>query len=94
MHPLDETNAKMQAEKAYYANQAQTCAAPAEPYGVAQGLCGTAAGRAYSLRDEASKNLRFHTEAAQKSAGAIQFFDAHPEFEEFIRLVRLGAIQF
>ena len=25
---------------------------------------------------------------------AIQFFDAHPEFEEFIRLVRSGAIQF
>ena len=93
---FDEMNAKMYTEKAYYNQTAQeaTCAAPAEQNPMSSGLCGTPAGRAYSPRDEASKNLRYHTDAAQKSAVAIQFFDAHPEFEEFIRLVRSGAIQF
>lgn len=47
-----------------------------------------------TLRESAEKSVEYHREQADKSAMALAFFRAHPEFDEFVRLVRLGSIQF
>ena len=91
----DDVNAKMQAEKAYYANnlnQAQT-PAPSSYYG---DTCGVQAGipRHWSMRDEAEKQVGYHREQADKHDRAAAFFRENPAFDEFIQLVRSGAIQF
>jgi hypothetical protein len=48
----------------------------------------------YSLQEEAAKRARHHLEEAGKAQSATMFFSQNPAFEEFIRLVRQGAIQF
>lgn len=81
----DDQSAKMNAEKAYYGDicgATQTNTAQA---------CGT---REWNLRDEAGKQAQFHQEQANKAMMAASFLSAHPEFDEFIRLVRSGALQF
>jgi len=50
--------------------------------------------RPYSLRDEAARRAENHYQEANKAQSAALFFSQHPEFEDFIRLVRQGAIQF
>ena len=92
----DEVNAKMKAEKSYYSNlQQQATCAPAEPYPDTQ--CGTVAvGKAvnpYSLQEEASRRAQNHYEQAGKAQSAAVFFANNPAFEDFIRLIRSGAIQ-
>jgi hypothetical protein len=47
-----------------------------------------------SLRDEAQKRSIQHREIADKAQAAAIFLHQHPEFDEFVRLVRRGAIQF
>lgn len=80
----DEINAKMQAQS--FSNQAQ-CAAPQN-----MGTC--AAGRApYTLCEEAAKSEQHHYEEAAKAGSAARFLSAHPEFDEFVRLVRSGSIR-
>ena len=89
----DQEYAKMQAEKQYLNN-----ASPTQPHPVDQ--CGQAAmGQTpsrpgYSLRDEAQKRAMHHHEQADKAQQSAVFLSQHPEFEEFIRLVRSGALQF
>lgn len=64
----------------------------AEPMGTA---CGQAVGRIpFTLSEEAQRNEQFHYDQAAKAGSAARFLSAHPEFDEFIRLVRAGAIQF
>jgi hypothetical protein len=50
--------------------------------------------RPYTLREEAGKSAEHHRAESQKHSAAYDFLSAHPEFDEFIRLVRSGAIQF
>jgi hypothetical protein len=46
-----------------------------------------------SLREEAEKNVGYHREQAEKHDQAAAFFRENPAFDEFIRLIRSGAIQ-
>jgi hypothetical protein len=84
----------MEADKNYYGEKASP---PAEPYPDST-MCGQAvAGKAtnpYSLQEEASRRAKNHYEQASKAQSAAVFFANNPSFEDFIRLVRSGAIQF
>jgi hypothetical protein len=46
-----------------------------------------------SLKDEAAKSAQFHSDEAIKAAKAHSFLATHPEFDEFIQLIRAGAIR-
>ena len=48
--------------------------------------------RRSSLREEAEKQVEYHAECASKADRAASFFREHPEFDEFIQLVRSGVI--
>ena len=45
-----------------------------------------------SLREEAEKQVGYHREQADKQDRAAAFFREHPEFDEFIQLIRSGVI--
>lgn len=85
---LNETYAEMQAEKAYYANHAQCAPAPSGLYG---DTCGKS--EPFTLRGEAEQKVGFHRDQAEKADQAAAFFRENPAFDEFIRLIRSGAIQ-
>ena len=93
MYPEDAVNAKLQAEKAYYGEKASP---PSDPY--PQDVCQKASTPSrlgdYSLRDAAAKLAHHHHEEASKAQSAALFFSQNPAFEDFIRLIRQGAIQF
>lgn len=55
------------------------------------GLAG--APRSYTLADEAAKRVASHADFHNKAAAAYEFLTKHPEFDEFVRLVRAGSIQ-
>jgi hypothetical protein len=84
-NPEDLINAATYAEKMKFA-QAQ------------QAQCGQAIGgvtQAWhrpSLREEAEKSVGYHREQADKQDRAAAFFREHPEFDEFIQLIRSGTI--
>ena len=46
-----------------------------------------------TLRDQAKELHNFHTRQAIKCAQTAQFLSENPAFDEFIRLIRSGAIQ-
>lgn len=92
----NEMNTK-QTEKAYYAQtQSGVCGAtapaPSTYYGDActQGNLG---GRPYTMREQAEKNIGYHRIEADKADRAAAFFRGNPAFDEFIQLIRQGAIQ-
>ena len=88
---IDEVQEKMRAEQAY--NDMKQCAEP-----ITQGIMGQESGlnpyRRPTLREEAEKQLGFHREQADKHDRAVAFLRENPAFDEFVRLVREGAIQF
>ena len=47
-----------------------------------------------TMAEQAEKNAAYHFEEYNKAHNAAYFLSGHPEFDEFIRLVRSGAIQF
>ena len=47
-----------------------------------------------TLQEEAEKQAIHHSEMANKCAQAAAFLSANPAFDEFVRLVRAGVIQF
>ena len=69
--------------------QQQAAAAPGLSQG---GMCGSP--RPFTLAAEAETRMREHAEAHDKHSAAYQFLTLHPEFDEFVRLVRSGSIQF
>jgi hypothetical protein len=77
---------------AKYSNGAALGSAPVN----AADMCGQMQPQAstpyHSLRDEAQKRSSHHAQEASKAAEAANFFHLHPEFEEFIRLIRSGSI--
>ena len=50
--------------------------------------------RPQTLREEAEVRLRNHSEHARNASLAAEFFRDNPAFDEFVRLVRAGVIQF
>jgi hypothetical protein len=46
------------------------------------------------MREQAEKQVGYHREEADKYDRAAAFFRENPAFDEFIQLVRSGAIQF
>ena len=89
MSQLDEMlNAKMYAEKAYYANLGG--AKSAQPISNMPDQCGV-----YdpSLRAEAEQRVSLHRAEAEKHDQAAAFFRENPAFDQFVRLIRSGAIQ-
>ena len=98
MYGIDEANGKMQAQKAEAQYNVNTCAVPpSEPY--PSGLCGDACSEPkpynpHGLQEEASRRAQGHYEEASKAQSAAVFFANNPAFEDFILLVRSGAIQF
>lgn len=49
--------------------------------------------RPSTMAEEQDKNASYHLEQHVKAATAARFFKENPAFEEFIRLIRSGAIQ-
>lgn len=49
--------------------------------------------RAPSMAELHGKSAAHHAEQVDKNAKAQTFFASHPEFDEFIQLIRQGAIQ-
>jgi hypothetical protein len=47
-----------------------------------------------TLRDQAEKQIGYHREQADKYDRAAAFFRDNPALDEFVQLVRSGAIQF
>lgn len=92
MRADDEIAAKLQAEKAYYAERASQGDRGFAPAPCIQGT--TAQSRPFTLKDEAGKAAEHHSSQAQKFAAAHAFLSAHPEFDEFIWLIRNGSLQF
>ena len=60
----------------------QDCCEATQPY------------RPPTLREQAEKNAAHHSEQAQKHSTAAAFLSEYPQFDQFIQLVRSGAIQF
>ena len=54
-----------------------------------QGFAGT---RRPSLREEAEERVGYHRIQADKQDRAAAFLREHPEFDEFIQLIRSGVI--
>jgi hypothetical protein len=44
-------------------------------------------------REEAEKQVGYHRDQAERAVEAAAFFRENPAFDEFIQLVRIGAIQ-
>ena len=77
---MDELNEKLQAQQTYAKNQCGEAVTPTRAH--------------YTLKEEAGKACEHHSKQAQKFAAAHAFLTAHPEFDEFIRLIRNGSLQF
>jgi hypothetical protein len=45
-----------------------------------------------SQREEAEKRVGYHRTEADRADRALAFFRSHPEFDEFINLIRQGVI--
>jgi hypothetical protein len=86
MYPEDVI-AKMPAEQ----QQNAQCASPAPSKCCDQNE--TRSTYRSSLKDEAAKSAQFHSDEAIKAAKAHSFLATHPEFDEFIQLIRAGAIR-
>lgn len=86
----DEVMGKIQSEQAYY-NQKQCGATPAP-----SDMCGEARSPYHppTMREQAEKQIGYHREQADKLDRTAAFFRENPAFDEFIQLVRVGAIQF
>jgi hypothetical protein len=50
--------------------------------------------RTFTLKEEAEKLFMEHRQSADKAERAIVFLSENPAFDEFVRLVRAGVIQF
>jgi hypothetical protein len=82
---------KMRAQTAAeYAGQAQC----GQAIGGAIGGCttDTVGSCRSSLREEAERQVGYHRVQADRQDRAAAFFREHPEFDEFIQLIRSGVI--
>lgn len=86
MHNLDEANAKMKYENARTAVN-QDCCTNAQ-------IGQMAATRERTRSEQLNADADAHRRQASVSQRAANFFAAHPEFEEFMKLREEGAIYF
>ena len=84
------------AAKAQYAEAAKATRETADKPICGMGMATEAvtSRRSHTLAEEAEKNMRHHAEAHGRHSAAYEFLSGHPEFDEFVRLVRSGSIQF
>lgn len=68
-----------------------TCA---QAVGYATQSATTGSYRPPTMREQAEKNAQYHFDLHIKAQQAASFLAAHPEFDEFIRLIRSGALEF
>jgi hypothetical protein len=87
MNPIPEAKFNEATEKLYAQEQQAQCGGQA-----VRGIGVDTAQPWQTQREEAEKNARFHFERAGKAARAAAFFGEHPEFDEFIQLIRAGVI--
>ena len=89
---LDQANAMLQQQLGKEAN-AGTEVGPGVPADVADTcMQGATLSRGYTLADEALRRRRGAECDYEKANQAARFFMEHPEFDEFIRLLRAGVI--
>lgn len=85
MHAFGYRVEEAQKDSQMYAGEAcskqATMGIPAEPY------------RPPTLREQAEKSVGYHRDQADKHDRAVAFFRDNPAFDEFIQLIRSGAIQ-
>lgn len=91
----DDLGSKMKAQ----ANAANRVQCPAEPHPVDQCTANQAVGsgpnpyyRSPSPLEEMEKQLAHHDESFSRIAKGATFLREHPEFNEFIQLIRTGSI--
>lgn len=84
---LDESNGNIKSAQDHY-SQKQCTATTAR----SNTLGG--AHRPPTMREQAEKQIGYHRDHADKLDRAAAFFRENPVFDEFIQLVRSGAIQF
>jgi hypothetical protein len=89
MSMIDEVAAKMKAQQAGANNQDWCTETQCR-----QAVDGIGSYRRPTLQEEAEKQAIHHSEMANKCAQAAAFLSANPAFDEFVRLVRAGVIQF
>ena len=89
MNPNQENSLNQAAEKLKYERQAQQAKCGQAVRGIG---CDTASANQSSLRQEAEENARFHAGQVERQSRAAVFFGEHPEFDEFIQLIRAGVI--
>jgi hypothetical protein len=86
----EQMKALKEKEAAYYGETTSPATYPtAQAVGAARGIGSPVT----TLREQAEKNAYYHREEAQKHSSAAAFLSEYPQFDEFIRLVRSGAIQ-
>jgi hypothetical protein len=98
MNP-DDYLEKRQQEKMAAANQecgdAGKIPAPSSfGYDYTQANVAQGTTRTFTLKEEAEKRFMDHRQSADKAERAIVFLSENPAFDEFVRLVRAGVIQF
>ena len=86
---LQQMQQKIREEQLY--ENAKVAYNPDTYAGQTQGI-GLAGERRPTLREEAEKNVGYHRSQADKANRAAAFFREHPEFDEFIQLIRSGVI--
>lgn len=96
MAPVDDKIAAARLERKKSMEQAAYEAGKMETHQAAVMNAGCDAEAYYppTLAQQAEKSAQYHFEEQVKAQKAASFLQAHPEFDEFIRLVRAGSIQF
>jgi hypothetical protein len=89
---INSAAAKMKAEQDAMSKQAYASATQElRGHGVTGRDMGIGVCRS-SLREEAENQVGYHRSEADKKDRAVAFFREHPEFDEFIQLIRSGVI--
>lgn len=91
VRPMNEREKEM-----YEKMQEAQKAAPCGQAVVDTACCNQAPGkyRPPTLSEEESRQISYHTAEAERHAQALAFLRKNPAFDEFIRLIRSGVIQF
>jgi hypothetical protein len=80
-------------QNAQTANQAQTPRSDIPAQGAYYGESPSPVCGPLTNREQAEKNVRYYREQADRHDRAAAFFRDNPAFDEFIQLIRAGAIQ-
>ena len=84
---MDRDTIGLSGAEAMPQNMEQQNLKAARNYEKAQAVC-----RPATLEEEKRKSAQYHWSEAQKAEAGADFLRRHPEFDEFIRLIRSGSI--